>query len=345
MKLYFSTFISGTQEIIEDILKKRSGKFKIKFLLDGLVIYESSYPEREIRNLRFFNNTFLLLRSFEYRQSNQKSLEKMVGAVAQDSRIFRGLKRSLPPKRKFFKVVTSLENQTVSVDRDLLKRFEARISEGTDLRLSVKNSNLEFWFLLRREGKGFFGVRLTYPYEADKQGARGELRAEIAHLMCVVSDPNPKDIVLDPFAGHGAIPFERAGSFPYKSVIAVEKDKELSELLKQNLRRKGLSVFQGDALALTIVKDRSVDKIITDPPWGVFEGTDMPLVDFYGAMLNEFSRVLKERGLAVVLAGRAEAFKQALDRLSARWEILAQYPVLISGQKATLYKLAPIKRS
>lgn len=340
MRTYFSTFITGTQEVIEATLKKRKGRFKIKLLLDGLVVYESDFPEREIRNFRFFNNTFLLLRFFESLEPSQKSLEKMITTVTHDNKVHKELINNLPPKRKFFKVVTSLENQLTSVNHDLLKKFESKILHDTDLRLSIKNPNLEFWFLLRREGNGFFGIRLTYLYGTERQRAKGELRPEIAYIMCVLSEPNPKDVALDPFAGHGAIPLERSISFPFKNIIAVERDKSLFDQLKLKIKRKGVNVIHGDALNLNQIKDNSLDKIITDPPWGIFKEVGISLVDFYSDMLKEFSRVLKNNGIAVVLIGRPEIFEESLQKLSQKWEVLTKYPILVSGQKATIYKLS-----
>lgn len=84
MKLYFSTFISGTQEIVQQALEKRKGRFKIRQLFDGLIVYGSNYREQEIRNIRFFNNTFSLLKIFP----EQKSLEKMIQIVGSDGKIF-----------------------------------------------------------------------------------------------------------------------------------------------------------------------------------------------------------------------------------------------------------------
>lgn len=339
MKTYFSTFVTGTQEIIEAILKKRKSRFKIKLLLDGLVVYESDYPEREIRNFRFFNNTFLLLRRFETLEPNQKSLGKMITAITSDHNVHKELIRNLPPKRKFFKVITSLENQLTSVDRDLLKELESKILHDTDLRLSIKNPNLEFWFLLRREGNGFFGIRTTYPYGAEKHREKGELRPEIAHIMCILSEPGPKDVVLDPFAGHGAIPLERSISFPFENIIIVERDKTLFDQLKLKIKRKNVDIIYGDALNLKQIENNLIDKIITDPPWGIFKEVRISLVDFYSDMLNEFSRVLKKNGAAVVLIGRPEIFEESLQRPSQKWKILKKYPILVSGQKATIYKL------
>ncbi len=125
MKTYFSTFITGTQEIVKELLEKR--KAKIKLLLDGLVLYESDYSEREVRNFRFLNNTFALLYYFHSLEPNNRSLEKMLSIVANDKSLQRKISINLPARRKNFKIVSSLENQTISVNRELLTRIESII--------------------------------------------------------------------------------------------------------------------------------------------------------------------------------------------------------------------------
>ncbi|MBI3442502.1 MAG: hypothetical protein HY007_01945 [Candidatus Sungbacteria bacterium] len=224
MKTYFSTFVTGTQEIIEEILKKRRDRFKIKLLLDGLMVYASDYPEREIRNFRFFNNSFISVRLFKSLKPNKQSLESMITSVTRNHGLERALAQYAPPGRKFFKIVASLENQTTAIAHTVLRGLESKIMHINGLRLSIKNPNLEFWFLLRREGYGFFGIRITYPYGAERRPAKGELRKEISHIMSTLSEPQPKDIILDPFAGYGSIPSERGISFPYQKIFAVEYD-------------------------------------------------------------------------------------------------------------------------
>lgn len=324
-------------------MAKRQDRFKIKLVLDGLILYESDYPEREIRNFRFFNNTFVLLCFFKSLEPNQRSLESMITSVTHSRGLEKELARNLPPRRKFFKIVTSLENKTISVAHNLLQGLESKILRIPGLRLDIKSPNLEFLFLLRREGYGFFGVRITYPYDREGRGAKGELRKEIAHIMSILSDPQPKDSVLDPFAGHGSIPLERQTSFPYQAIFAVEHNRHLFEQLKRTLRGKNIHLIYGDALSLREIKNTSIGKIITDPPWGVFTQTNMPLADFYSNMLKEFLRVLKRNGIIVILIGQTDIFEGAVQKFPGGLELLKKYNLLVSGKKATLYKLRALQ--
>lgn len=97
--------------------------------------------------------------------------------------------------------------------------------------------------------------------------------------------------------------------------------------------------MHGDALSLDKIPDNSISKIITDPPWGIFQKTTLSLVDFYFKMLKEFLRVLKKNGMAVILIGQPEIFEDAMEKCSGDWDVLGKYRILVSGQKAVLYKL------
>lgn len=339
MRTYFSTFITGTQEVIEELLKKR--KANITLLLDGLVVYGSDYPKREVRSFRFFNNTFILLYFFEDLEPSVQSVEKILSLVADRGDFKKRVAENLPARRKEFKIVCSLENQMVSVDRGLLENLESVLYQAGNLRLNIKKPNLEFWALVRREGYGFFGIRITYPYRKEDDREKGELRQEIAYIMSVLSDPSPRDVVIDPFAGHGSIPLERAQSFPFEKIIAVEKDQALAATLKKSAKKtkKNIQVIKGNALDLKEVGDGSVDKVISDPPWGIYEKTDIPLDEFYKKMLWELFRVLKTGGIAVLLIGQPEVFEQALEEFTRKFTIHKKYPVLVSGKKATIFKL------
>jgi len=339
MKTYFSTFITGTQDIVKEFLIKR--RAKIKLLLDGLVVYESGYSEREIRNFYIFNNTFLLLRFFSDFTSNIQSLEKILAIVIYDKNIHRQIFTNLPPRRRNFRIVASLENRMVSVSRTLLRELESVILRIRGMRLNIKKPDLEFWILLRREGYGFFGIRITYPFHEESYRKKGELRKEIAYIMSFISKPNPEDIVIDPFAGHGTIPLERAKSFPYKKIIAVDKDKNLVFRLKQKFKehKKKINIIHGDALDLNDVENSSVDKIISDPPWGEYEKISDP-GKFYETTLKEFDRILKPDGVIVLLIGAKEVFESVLqNKFVDTFFLKRKYDILVSGKKAALYQI------
>lgn len=338
MDIYFSTFVTGTSEIVREAIKKKPLKrFKILRLLDGLVIFKTAYSLRDIRSVRYFNNSFILFKFFK--KVGSDPINQMIRESLMDSK----LKMIVPPntrqKIKTFKLVTSLENRTVSADRSLLKKLEDKISKDTELKLNIIKPDIEFWFLARREGIGLFGLRITYK---DRYLEKGELRPELAHILCLISEPSPKDTFLDPFAGSGAAPLERAVSFPYREIIAVDGKgslvNELKKKAKREMPKKKILVKQGNALNLSDIRDVSIDKIVTDPPWGMYEEVKIPLSEFYSKMLKEFSRVLKPSGIAVILIGDKLEFEKSLEQEES-FGVLSRYDILVSGNKARIYKI------
>ncbi|HXK39834.1 MAG TPA: methyltransferase, partial [Candidatus Paceibacterota bacterium] len=303
----------------------------------------TSYTEREVRVIPYFNNTFLYLDEATLREKDP--MEQMLHTILHSSQFKKRLSKI--PSFRSFKIVTSLENQTVAIDRPLLQSLERSVIILTKARLNITRPEKEIWLIARSEGVGFAGMRLTYPYYKDKKPHSGELRSELATILSLASHPSPTDTVLDPFAGYGAIPFERAKAFPYKSIIANDNDARFADHLKKSkasLRKTGIEVRQEDALQLLSVADSSIDKIITDPPWGVYASTEMPLSTLYARMLEQFHRVLKPRGIAVVLMGAPREFESVLE-LVHLFQEKERYSLLVSGKKATLYVLRKQKTS
>ena len=60
------------------IAKKNLGVLKIHLLLDGLVLYQTNEDVKKIQKLRFLNNTFLVLKTFEKLSSREKAFGYML---------------------------------------------------------------------------------------------------------------------------------------------------------------------------------------------------------------------------------------------------------------------------
>lgn len=57
---YFSTFISGFQNLIESQLPRTLPDAKIQHLFNGLVIYQTNASPENIKNIKFFKTIFQL---------------------------------------------------------------------------------------------------------------------------------------------------------------------------------------------------------------------------------------------------------------------------------------------
>jgi tRNA G10 N-methylase Trm11 len=166
----------------------------------------------------------------------------------------------------------------------------------------------------------------------------------LAHLLCLLSEPGRNDIFLDPFCGSGSLVLERLHSFPYRQILAGDQDPtHVAALRRKTKQQKNIKLEQWDALHLTTVESHSVHKIVTDPPWGFYQDTNVNFTEFYSQMLSEFARVLQPGGLAVVLVGRKAEFEQALIAIAQHLQLRKKYDVLVSGKKAGVYQLARVE--
>ncbi len=340
MALYLSTFISGLQKPVEQLLYKNLKSLKINSIFDGLILYQADEDIKEIQKLKFLNNTFLVLKKFDKLPNRKKAFEYMLKSTNKLDNI--KLKNLLSDKRTF-RIITSDENDFVSVDKKLLNPVERKIIglRGVKLKVSSHKPQIEFWFLRRSENIGFFLLRLTKNV-TNKKLPPGELRPELAYIISYLSEPNKNDIFLDPFAGHGSIPIERAKNFPYTIIFASDNDKNFKQIIKKRIKDKKLNKTilpkVQDALNMKTFDDNFITKIATDPPWGLYENIKN-ITSFYSSMMNEFLRVLKSDGIIVLLTAKKDEFENVLANHKNNFILQEKYDILVSGKKSAIYKI------
>jgi tRNA G10 N-methylase Trm11 len=216
------------------------------------------------------------------------------------------------------------------------------------MRVDRSHPGIELWCLHRREGTGFFMMRLTKHATTTRMLHKGELRPELASLLCALSEPHDRDVFVDPFCGYGSIPLARARLAPYKTIHASDNDLDKINYLRKKLRtgatRYPSGSFQvncGDALSRNTFRNDSVDKIVTDPPWGIFDDTQTVDIDrLYHDMLKECMRILKPGGILVILTARKELLSHCMQHHRGTLGVTDTYHILVSGKKAVVYKLA-----
>lgn len=124
-------------------------------------------------------------------------------------------------------------------------------------------------------------------------------------------DDAQRPVLLDPFAGHGGIVKRLAQMYPKAQILASELDGDLAKKLK--------GCRQADATNLFYLEDNSVDCVITDPPWGFWQGDlrdDKKLRALYDGMLKEMFRVTKPGASLCILTAAKEVFEAAFDASS-----------------------------
>jgi tRNA (guanine6-N2)-methyltransferase len=329
VKAYYSTFIPGLLDPVQEALRAALPDAKITLALDGLIAYETAAKAATIAKLPFVTNSFEIIQRFEGARVREMAERAIAGQW------------SLEAPRGTFRVIASVANQLVSLDAGVVEALERRIAETTRMRPNRAKPDHEFWLIERSESHGFFALRLSHHQAYDKSLQKGELRPELANILCRLSDPAPEELFLDPFCGSGAIAIQRAKFFPPGLVIASDIDERKVEALKARVKeldlRKRVVVRRDDALKLERYEDGSIHKVVTDPPWGHFAATNQPIEEFYRAMLAEFARILRPGGRLVILT--AEPLP-ADERLG----LVRKFNILVSGKKAAVYVIARRER-
>jgi tRNA (guanine6-N2)-methyltransferase len=128
------------------------------------------------------------------------------------------------------------------------------------------------------------------------------LRASSAAALAWLSDPRDDDVVLDPFCGAGTILIERAHLGKYAMLLGSDRDQAALAAARTNVgaRYKPIQLENWDAASLPLA-DRSVNKIVTNLPWGIRYGSHGENRKLYPEWFREFARVLKSGGTMVLL--------------------------------------------
>jgi len=322
MNQYFATFTSGVQEIIGKRLQRfPRSELAVQELHDGLALFSSSLSINQLTELRFFNNIFLFMADLGQPGSIDAAAEVAMRADMS----------GLPPKAGF-KIHTRQANQPVGLQN--LQVLQQAVSSANGGIPDSFRPDIELLLWVRTDGRGLWGWQLPRPGFKTRKLEPGELRPELAHVMGLLASLDRKDTVLDPFAGYGAIVRECLQGFHCQEVVGVEYNEHLVPHLKSIPH---VVAKHGDAARLPHIETRSIDRVITDPPWGRFEhATPTQLEHLYYEAMVQMHRVLRVKGCIVMLTSLDFIGKLASE---IGFTTEKQYSVLVNGQKATLYKL------
>jgi predicted RNA methylase len=340
MRTYYSIFADGLEAAIEEALQQSLSSVTLLEVRPGLIIYSSSESTKRIEALRFVRNTFLLLRRLEL--SGTTSYDKALKALARDDRTAAAL-LGCPPLRASFRIIIAEGSRLVSASESALAAVEQLICKTTGLKVHRSRPDHEFWLHLRSGGLGLFSLRVTRHKSSEQTLAPGELRPEIVDILCRLSNPRRDELFLDPFAGSGAIPLARSTNFPRCTVLANDGDLRKVAQLKAKVSRLKLQhyiiVRCLDALQMRRYQDGCIDKIVTDPPWGIFRDLPLPPRTFFEKMLIEFCRVLKPGGKLVILLAREHPLELIYRNAGLPFRLQTKRDILLSGKKASIYEL------
>lgn len=333
--LYYATFTSGLQTVAQEILTAKDHGTKIVMLLDGAVVFEKKHGSAI---LPCFINVFDVIHLW---RRNRQSINNLMLDVLDMRLQINSHKHS-----RTFRIVTSVENNLVSVDNNIKGQVERRICRDTRLAANRAGADEEYWFLMRSENISLFMRRLTRHKSYDKIMRKGELHPDICYFMAWLSGCRSDDTVLDPFCGYGAIPLCVAEYFQFGHLYLSDNDQMKVRFVRNRFNGyKHVETLPIDALKLSrSMPGHSIDKIITDPPWGLFNDDGTDYLSFYELIFLQFLQVLKADAIIVLLSARKREVEAVCAKYNTDVRINNCYNVLVSGKKASIFVIQVISK-
>lgn len=348
MYTYYSTFISGAKEIVKSFLPQNIKDLKIIKLMEGGILYKSSKDPEEIDEIRFFGNTFLVLKIFENIKS-ENAVESMIreGLTENEINKNKGLIGYLKERRtKTFRMYPLLENKLVPISKKVSMHFENFIENTikSKVEIDTRAPDLEFSFLYKTENIGFFMLKTT---KNKKKLERGELKQELANILCLLSDVKNDDIILDPFCSLGSIPLERSRVGDFKGIFASDDNEDGVKFLKEKIKKidnkklnksffiKNMNFFENK------YDENYFSTIISSPTFKCSEKSEME--NFYQKVLLEMYRITKAYGNIIILTAKRDDLSEILGNMRDKFKLVSKYDISEMGKNFCIFKINPIK--
>ena len=337
MRTFFATFPAGLDALVTRFVEQDFDHLSVHSTFENALICTSALGDSAVSQCPYFHNVFTIIDRF---CGNMRG--ELASAITYFTRKLDSydLRRQIRPF-KSFRIVISDENKLISIDSALRRSLEQKVSRIIGTPIDNKDPGAELWIARRREGEVLLMRKL---FSRRKRTApAGALHAELGSILCRLSEPSGDDVFLDPFCGHGGIFLQRL-TWKYRMAFALDKNPECIESVKQSLQkrnpkwRKRTYVKFGDGTRLNDFRDGFVTAIATDPPWGSYDRT-IDLEDVYSRVCREASRVLSHDGVFVLLAGRSLQIDRFLDRSSPGLTVVESHDLLVSGKKATVWRI------
>jgi 23S rRNA G2445 N2-methylase RlmL len=252
-------------------------------------------------------------------------------------------------KKTTFRVVAQASSDYKAYRRvDAQKVVERSIANKYNKKWKIvdDDSQLEFWLHLIKN-KAYLGLRLSdkrmrhRTYKIEHLPA--SLRPTVAYALVWLSDIQDDDIFLDPMCGAGTILIERSQAGRYKQLIGGDINKKTVELAKKNIGRKykPILIELQDAQKLSL-SDNSVNKVVSNLPWGKQIGSHQENKVLYDKFLKEVIRVLKSRGKAVFLTSESKIMINILQK-QTNFRLINTYKnIFVLGQRADIFIIKKI---
>lgn len=335
--LLFATALPGLEYVLENEIRTKIIDAQIEHAERGKVFFASNLPVDELLVIRTADNLYQSIHRF--RVGPHKI--HLAGIENEISRL--DLSRSALDRT----VSVSFNVNASRKGKHTYSRFEA--AEAAARGLARRNSRfrrdtdgtheMEFRLDIDQE-EALFSFRLTdasFRYRKNARSfTRAALRPTIAHALVWLSCPGPTDVFVDPCCGSGTIVSERL-AYPYAQICGGDLSEEAVAASMENVGvRDYVKIRHWDARRLPMDAG-SVDKMVTNLPFGRQISFDEHIPTLYRAVFKEMRRVLGKSGIVVCVTDADDALQSAARQVG--FSVRKEAELSLKGLHPAIYRL------
>jgi 23S rRNA G2445 N2-methylase RlmL len=344
----YALVIPGLEPVAaEEISRDLDGT--VKRTGPGMVVFRAPVIDQSLLHLRTVEDVFLYAWGTDQLTHRAEDLARIRRWTAHDAdwNLLLQIHHALRPKPKAKPTVHLVAQKTgehvyrrVDAQKALAKGLAGKLPESW--RYVEDNAAVEIWLTIHG-GTAICGLRLsdrTMRHRTWKlEHVRASLRPTVAAAMIRLAEIKPNQTVVDPMCGAGTLLAEAhawAKHYGNTRIVVWGGDTEKAALraATANLRSLGpATLHHWDAAALPL-PDQSVDRIVSNPPFGKQLSRPGQIAPLYQRMLASYDRVLKPGGRAVLLVSDLAALREAAGAVS--WRSQRQLKVRVLGEPAVI---------
>jgi len=314
MARFLITCDPGLEDIAEIEIKENFPNAKVSkfFNFQGKLLVEIDGNYEKLFTLHSIHHIIKLKKEFYLEKPTieeiRKALEKIDIEEMENAETFR-----VTSQRYGNHEFTSIDMQKIGGEV-FLEKYKKKVS--------LKNFDLNIRFDLIGNF-GYVGIQLTKVslYKRFKKVFHhtAAIKATLAYGMIRLANIKDGESFLDPMCGSGTIALEAASLYKNRiKIFAGDINEDYVEKAKENAKVNGLEEFiEFKPMDATKLEEyfTNIDKIVTNPPYGVKIAKRKDLKGFYWKFLESVSKVLSKEGRAVIINLRADMFRNIILRL------------------------------
>jgi 23S rRNA G2445 N2-methylase RlmL len=342
-----------TQEGLEGIAGEEIADLggEVKRSGNGILVFRLREIDDEVLRLRTTEDVFLYgwgTDELSYRAKDLESIHAWTKKVRWNDLL--KLHHAITPKpsgKPTYRFVAQMQGTHGYRRIDAKKAMERGLAGvlPASWRPAEENASVEIWLTING-ATAICGMRLsdrtmrhrTYKYEH----LPASIRPTVAAALVRLADLKPGQTVLDPMCGAGTLIAEAhlatkgrktsSGADWAMRFVGGDIDAAHARAAQANLRQFGVTdIRTWDARELPL-EDASVDRIVSNPPFGKQLSTPEEIPPLYRETVREMDRVLRPGGKAVLIVSDAKALRAGVERVG--WKEQRYVNIRMLGQRA-----------